>query len=97
VSWDFEGRACPKIPRSFSHDEQGSKSGFSHSVPQFVGNPKNSQNIVFPVVSWDFKGRARQFFFGSWTSPQFSQDFEVSDPPEKLVNPQTYPQFFSGI
>ncbi len=48
VSRDFEGRARPKIPCGFSCNEQGSKSRFSRGVPQFFGDPKNSQNAVFP-------------------------------------------------
>jgi hypothetical protein len=97
VSRDFEGRARPKNPRGFSLDEQGSKSGFSCGVLQFLGDPKNSRNAVFLAVSWDFKGWACPNFFGTWTSPQFSRDFEVSDPLKKLLNPQTYLRFFSGI
>jgi hypothetical protein len=93
VSRDFEGRAHPKILRGFSRDEQGSKSGFPRGVPKFFGDPKKSSNAVFPAVSWDFKGRAPPKDFGTQTSLQFSRDFEVSDPPKKLVNPQTYPWF----
>jgi hypothetical protein len=77
----------------FSRDEQGSKSGFFCGVPQFLGDMKNSRNTVFPAASWDFEGWARPIFFETWTSPQFSWDFEVSDPHKKLVNPRTYPQF----
>jgi hypothetical protein len=82
VSWDFEGRARPKILCGFSRNEQGSKSGFSCGVPQFLGDPKKSRNPVFPTDSRDFKGRARPIFFGTQTSPQFSWDFEVLDPPK---------------
>jgi hypothetical protein len=82
VSWDVEGRGCPKILRGFSRNEQGSKSGFSRGVPQFFGDPKNSQNAIFPTDSRDFKGRARPNFFGTWTSLQFFWDFEVLDPPK---------------
>jgi hypothetical protein len=36
----------------------------------------------------------------SQTSPHYSRDFEVSDPPKKSVNPRTYPRFswdFKGM
>jgi hypothetical protein len=97
VSRDFEGQARQKIPRGFYRNEQGSKSGFFHGVLQFFWRSKKFLKRGFPAVSRDFKGRARPKFFGTRTSPQFSWDFEVSDPPKKLVNPQTYPQYFSGI
>jgi hypothetical protein len=93
VSRDFEGWARPKILRGFSCNEQGSKSGFSRSDRDCFVDPKNSQNAVFPVVSRDFKGWACPNFFGTRTSLQFSQDFEVLDPPQKIVNLQTYPRF----
>jgi hypothetical protein len=83
MSWDFEGWACPKILCGFPRDEQGSKSGFSCSVLQFLGDPKNSRNTNFPAVSWDFKGQACPKFCRTQTSLQFSWDFEVSDPPKK--------------
>ena len=58
VSWDFEGRARPKILCGFSRNEQGSKSGFSCKVLRFFGDPKKISKRGFPAVSWDFKGRA---------------------------------------
>jgi hypothetical protein len=100
VSQDFEGKACPKIFHGFSRNEQGSKSGFSRNVLQFLGGPKKSRNAVFPADSRDFKGWAHPIFFGTRTSPQFSWDFEVLDPPKKLVNPRTYLRFswdFKGM
>ncbi len=70
----------------FSRNEQGLKFGSSRGVLQFLGDPKNSWNAVIPAVSRDFEGRARPNFFATRTSPQFSLDFEGSDPPKKIVN-----------
>ncbi len=100
VSRDFEGRARPKKSSRFSRDEQVLKFGFSRGFLQFLGNPKNSQNADFSAVSRDFEGRARPKIFGTRVPPQFSWDFEGTDPPKNLVNPQTYPQFswtFEGM
>jgi hypothetical protein len=45
--------------------------------PQFLGDPKNSQNADISAISWDFEGRAHPKNFGTRTFPQFSWDLKV--------------------
>ncbi len=61
--------------------------------PRFLGDPKNSWKADFSAISWDFEGWARPKTFRTRTSLQFSWDFEGTDPPKKIVDPQTYPRF----
>ncbi len=94
VAWDFEGLACPKNSSGFSRDEQGSKSGFSRSVPQFFGDPKNSWNVVFPRFLGISKDGLVQNFLE--LRPQFSWDFKVLDQPKKISEPANLSAVFLG-
>jgi hypothetical protein len=49
--------------------------------------------LDYSAVSQDFEGWACPKLFKTWTSLQFSWDFEEMDPTKKLVIPQTYLQF----
>jgi hypothetical protein len=96
VSWDFEGWACPKILCSFPATNRFPNLNFLQFPAIFRGTQKFSKRGFF-TVSWDFEGRACPKKFRTQTSLQFSQDFEGTDPPKILVNPQFYPRFFLGF
>jgi hypothetical protein len=60
-----------------------------------VGSPKqiSNQNSDFSAVSWEFEGRAHPISFKTQIFPQFSHDFEGTDPPKTLADPQIYLRF----
>ncbi len=79
MSRDFEGRAHPRILCGFPAMNRFQNLDFQW-FPAIFRGPKNSRNADFSAISWDFEGQARPKFFGTWTSPQFSWDFEGTDP-----------------
>jgi hypothetical protein len=82
-----------------SHNGQVSKFRFFRGFLQFLrgGPTQKKKNSDFSADSYDFEGRAHQKFFKTRTFPQFSWDFEGTDPPKKLANSRTFPQFSWGF
>jgi hypothetical protein len=93
VSRDFKGQACPNILRGFPTMNKAQHLDLPAVSRDFQRTQKFSKRGFSPRFLGILKDGLIQKKYGTQTSPQFSRDFEGSDPPKKIVNPQTYPRF----
>jgi hypothetical protein len=51
--------------------------GFFCGFPQFLGDPKKSQNVDFSAVSWDFEGRAHSKILCDFPAMKRAQNLDL--------------------
>ncbi len=94
---EFWRTGLSKNSSQFSCYEQGSKFGSSRGVPQFLGDPENSQNVVFPRSFSGFWRMGSSKIFRKSDFPAVFSGFWRVRPTQKISEPTDLSVVFLGF